>query len=103
MGLREWISQGNEGLHCQFVLLKKVIADLELQEDVFLILDRVDLCQGPTYRFIAELQSLINCSSYLKIMITMSMIFDKTDRVESHELLSSKAKCCTFGKIKWDQ
>lgn len=104
VGSSQWNAQENESLQCHFDFLKRVIAYLEMQEDIFLILDRVDLCQGPKYRFIEAVQSLINYSPCpLKVMMIMDKIFDNGDRAECHELLASKAKCFTFGRIDWDQ
>ncbi|KAL9614372.1 MAG: hypothetical protein Q9167_001175, partial [Letrouitia subvulpina] len=92
VGSSQWNAQANESLQCQFDFLKRVIASLEMQEDIFIILDRVDLCRGPKYRFIEAVQSLINCSpSPLKVLIVMNRIADNGDRGECHELLSSKA------------
>ena len=90
-------------LQACFDLLGKALEYDSSQEKKFLIIDRVDLCQGLTSRFLDALQKLVsNSRSMLKVMVVMGRIFDHYDREACQDLISSPSSCA-FGRMNWDQ
>ena len=101
----KWNSEDqHEALECQFGLLERVIKELPSQEEIFMILDRLDIFQCAKHNLLSALQRLIrNSHSLVKVAVFMDRIWDGNDRRDCHELVSSNRICRTFGKIKWDQ
>lgn len=88
----------------QFELLKKVLSLLPADEEMTLILDRLDLCREPVHLLLKAFQDLaVHRPSRLKIVVIMERILDSYVRGECMIFLKSGAKHHSFGKMDWDQ
>ena len=100
-----WSSNETQmGMEFHVDLLKRVLHLFSTDEEILLVLDRLDLCHISKHQFLKELQNLTRISSLkLKILVIMSRISDDYDREECGHLLSSGAKSYSFGRTDWDQ
>ena len=101
----KWNSEDHyEALECQFGLLERVAKELPASEEIFVILDRIDVCECSAHNILAALQRLISSShSMMRVAVFMDRIWDSDDRQDCHELVNSDKICRTFGKINWTQ
>ena len=94
----------DEALDCQFGLLARALKELPEQGELFVVLDRLDMCECPKHNILTALQRLIGTSpSLLKVAVFMDRIMDSNDRRDCRDLVSSDKICRTFGRIDWDQ
>ncbi|KAL9631610.1 MAG: hypothetical protein Q9164_005790 [Protoblastenia rupestris] len=89
----------------QIGILKKLISELLIDEEIVFVLDRIDLYQDhPKSRFLQSIQNLVgSSSSRLKVLIIMEKLWDDIDRGVCRDLVSSGGKCRTFSRLNWDQ
>ena len=101
----EWNSSNdNTATRYCFDVLSEILENFPKGSEIYIVLDRIDLCKDPKYRFIAALQRVISKSRIaLKVALVMDRISQDNDRSHCRELLTSEAKCVTFGDIDWDQ
>ena len=98
----EWTSP-NSTIYC-FDVLKGVIESFPKESEIYVVLDRMDLCNESKGRFILALERLIEGSPItLKVILVMERISEDSDREFCRELLSSEARCTVYGDLDWDQ
>lgn len=103
---KAWNSDNHKDARdAQLSLLGKVIKYLSAaQPELYLVLDRMDLCRGPRHLFLRALQHLIATSpGSLKVMVVTERIPDDYENKECRDLVSSSSECRTFGRLDWDQ
>ena len=102
---KEWDAEDqNEALECQFKLLERVAKELPAQEETFIILDRIDLCDCASHNLVAALQHLIrNSHSLLKVAVAMERVWNSNDWYECRDVVKSNNICYTLARMNWDQ
>ena len=88
----------------QFELLKEVLSLLPADEEIILILDRLDLCREPVHLLLKNFQKLaVRRPSGLKIVVIMERIMRDWVRDECIILLKFDPRHHSFSKMGWDQ
>ncbi|KAL8919901.1 MAG: hypothetical protein Q9172_004749 [Xanthocarpia lactea] len=88
----------------QFELLDTVLKLLPADEEIILILDRLDLCMEPVHLLLTDFQQLaLHSPRKLKIVVIMERILNSYVRGECMMFLKSGARHHSFGKMGWDQ
>ena len=91
-------------LQSHFSLLRRVLDLVSASEDIVLVLDRLDLCEGSKYLLLKALQNLTReIPRGLRIVVTMSRLSYDYDRIECRSFVDSGAEDLMFGKMDWDQ
>lgn len=100
-----WSSKDDPtAIRCHISLLTKVICSIPVEEEIAIILDRLDLCREPTHLLLRALQGLLkHRSSRLRVLVVMERIPHDYVRGECYASLDSAAKLPSFGRMKWNQ
>ncbi|KAL9636033.1 MAG: hypothetical protein Q9204_002405 [Flavoplaca sp. TL-2023a] len=101
-----WSSKdGPTAIACHINLLTKAICSEPKEEEIAIVIDRLDLCRERTHLLLRELRKLLKRrSSGLKVLVVMESITDDDVRGECLALLDeAAADDGLFGRMTWDQ
>lgn len=88
----------------QFHLLERMLEPFAAVEDIYLILDRLDLCEVSKHFLLEVLRRLTShISERLNVVIVKKRIFLEYDKRECCHLLDSGVKSISDGKVGWDR
>ena len=91
-------------MECQFNMLRAVLDLFSPNEEMFFVLDRLDLCDTSKRQFLEALQGLTRrTENKLKILVIMGRIRNEYDRDACCDFLSSGAEYHSFGDMNWNQ
>ena len=101
----DWTSKmDTSGLKHRFGLVENVLSSLPAEEEIFMILDRLDLCIEHKNQYLKAFHRLTRTRSYgLKVVIIMDSIENDYDRGECRDLLSTGAENHAYGDLAWNQ
>ncbi|KAL2045968.1 hypothetical protein ABVK25_011893 [Lepraria finkii] len=100
-----WKSKDDrDAMDLHFDLLRRTLDLFPMNEELAIVLDRLDLCQAPKHLFLKALQGLVrHRRDNLKILVVMDRLSDDYERDECRRLLRSSAKYHSLGRMNWDQ
>lgn len=100
-----WSSrEGPKAIRFHTSLLTKVICAMPVDEEIVIVLDRLDLCHEPTHLLLGALTGLLKQRSKgLRVSVIMERISNDYVRSECNVLLNSTADSGLFGRMNWDQ
>lgn len=101
-----WSSKdGPTAIGCHINLLTKAICSTPKEEEIAIVIDRLDLCRERTHLLLRALRGLVkDRSSGLKVLVVMERITDDYVRGECLALLDDAAAADgLFGRMTWDQ